>query len=103
MIASSYSKRMKSIYMGISNFRTSLLVLCVLIGSSACAPPPPNLTPQAAQAFQNTRVIKGLDVLRDFAIDANAATPPVLSTAVTRKVVLFHESALKIINAAGSG
>lgn len=77
-----------------------ITLLCVL---PACAVPPPNLSPAAVTAFQNTRVIKGLDILRDTAVDANAQVPPQLSTATTRKVVQYHESALKIIHAAGSG
>jgi len=77
-----------------------LFVLCVV---GACAPPPPNLTPQAISAFNNTRVIKGLDIIRDTAIDANAQVPPLLSTATTRKVIDFDDSALRIIHASSTG
>lgn len=68
-----------------------------------CTHPPPTLSPVAQTAFTNTRVIKALDLLRDTAIAANAQTPPVLSTATTRKIVTAHEATLKIINTAGSG
>lgn len=68
-----------------------------------CNHAPPTLSPVAQTAFTNTRVIKALDLLRDTAIAANAQTPPVLSTATTRKIVTAHEATLKIINAAGSG
>lgn len=68
-----------------------------------CNHAPPTLSPVAQTAFTNTRVIKALDLLRDTAISANAQTPPVLSTATTRKIVTAHEATLKIINAAGSG
>lgn len=81
--------------------KTLLLVLALTF--TACASAPPTLGPAAAQAFQNTRVVKGLDLLRDAAIDANAQTPPLLNTATTRKVVLYHESSVKIIHASGSG
>ncbi len=81
-----------------------VLLALVLAGSSfACASAPPNLSPAAHVAFVNTRAIKGLDILRDFAIDANNQQPPIISTATTRKVVLYHESSVKIIDASGSG
>lgn len=81
------------------------LLLCLALLAvptvEACTPPPPQLGPVAQADFQKTRVIKGLDLLRDFAIDAEAASPQVLSTATTRKVVAYHQSALKILDAAG--
>ncbi len=81
----------------------ALSVVVALAGSQGCASAPPNLGPVAHQAFYNTRAIKGLDLLRDFAVDGNAEKPPIISTATTRKVVLCHESTVKIIHAAGSG
>src|SRR5690349_18119193 len=79
-------------------------LLCFLLTLSVgCTHPPPTLSPQARTAFQNTRVIKGLDLLRDTAIDANAQVPPQLSEVTTRKVVTYHRSALLIIHASGSG
>jgi hypothetical protein len=83
--------------------RSCLLLLVVLLCLPSCASAPPNLSPAASQAFQKTRVIKALDVLRDFAIDAEAAVPQVLPTATTRKVVQYHQSALKIMQATDSG
>ena len=79
------------------------LGLCSLVLLTGCQAPPPNLTPQATQAFYAHRVVKGLDILRDTAIDANAQTPPLLSEATTRKVVTWHQSALKTIQAIPSG
>lgn len=82
----------------------SLLVVVLFAGvGSYCTPAPPNLSPQASIAFTNTRVQKALDLIRDTAQDANAQAPPLLSTATTRKVTLFHESAIKIIHTAGTG
>jgi hypothetical protein len=69
----------------------------------ACATVPPNLTPAATAAFKGTQVVKALDILRDTAVDANAQTPPLLSEAVTRKVVLYHQSTVKIIQASPAG
>ena len=77
-----------------------ILLLVLLTG---CAPAPPTLSPDASLAFQNTRVIKGLDVLRNAAVDAEAAVPQQLSTATTRKVVLFYQSSLRTIQATGHG
>lgn len=81
------------------------LALFGLVLSSApnCAKAPPSLSPAGAAAFQKTRVIKGLDLLRDFAIDAEAAQPQVLPTATTRKIVQAHQSILKIMDTAGTG
>jgi hypothetical protein len=93
----------------ISNRTHALLILCVVIGiisgaaSNGCAKATPNLSPEASLAWTNTRVIKGLDLLRNAAVDAEAATPPQLSTATTRRVVLFHQSALRTIEATGHG
>jgi len=78
-------------------------IFVVILLTAGCATTPPNLTPAASLAFTNTRVIKGLDLLRDTAIDAQAQTPPLLSEATTRKVVEYHESALKTIHAVSSG
>ena len=77
-----------------------LLALVLMLG---CAKAPPNLTPQATAAFHATRVVKALDLVRDFAIDGEAQTPKVFSTAHTRIVVDFHESAVRIIHAAPDG
>ena len=78
-----------------------ILVLC--LASLGCASAPPNLSPAAHVAFVNTRVIKGLDLLRDTAVDGNAQQPPVISTTTTRTIVRYHEATLKIIHAAGTG
>lgn len=80
-----------------------LFVVGLGMSTISCAKAPPNLTPEANLAFQNTRVIKGLDLLRDTAIDAHEATPPLLSIETTRKVVLAHESSLKVMQTMGFG
>jgi len=79
------------------------LVLLPLLVMLACTHAPPNLSPQGTAAFNNTRVIKTLDLLRDAAIDANAQTPPLLQTSTTRKIVSFHQLALKTIDASQTG
>ena len=70
---------------------------------AVCAKAPPTLSPAGAAAFHATQVVKALDVLRDFAISANAQAPPLISTADTRKIVDFHESAVKTIGAVPAG
>jgi hypothetical protein len=76
----------------------------LLVGASSCAThAPANLSPEAQQAWYGTRVIKALDVLRDTAIEANAQTPPLLSEAVTRRIVQTHASALQTVRDAPRG
>jgi hypothetical protein len=81
-----------------------VMVVTTFIGFvyTSCVKPPPTLGPVAAADFQKTRVIKGLDLLRDFAVDGEAAKPQVVSTDLARKVVTYHKAALQILDAAGS-
>lgn len=74
------------------------LLLVALALAIGCTHAPPTLSPQGVQAFNNTRVIKGLDLIRDVAVDANAQTPPIVSTDTTRKIVTYHRSALLVIH-----
>ena len=78
----------------------STLLLLVIYG---CASAPPQLSPEAAIAWKGTQVIKALDTVRDMAIAASATVPPLLSTATTRKIVVYHDSALDLVHAAPSG
>lgn len=77
----------------------NLLLIAFLFTS--CASAPTSLTPAGIEAFNKTRVIKGLDVLRDTAIEANKTVPPLISTDTTRKVVTYHRSTLIVINTSG--
>jgi hypothetical protein len=82
----------------------SVLALTLSVATSCNAPKaPPNLTPQSTAAWYGTRVIQALDVLRNTAIDAAAQRPPILSEATARKVVLLHESALKMVHESPAG
>jgi hypothetical protein len=81
-----------------------LVFVCLLaLGATACTHTPPTLSPVASKQFTATRVIKTLDLLRDAAIDANAQTPPLLSTVTTRKIVNYHKAALTTMNASLDG
>jgi hypothetical protein len=83
--------------------RLQVPTLALALTLAGCAPPPPTLSPAGQAAVIGKQVIQALDVLRDFAISANAQTPPLLSTANTRKIIDYHESAVKVIEAAPSG
>lgn len=80
-----------------------LFVLCVVVTAGCAANAAPTLSPVAAAAFTNTRVIRVLDLVRDTAISAHEQQPPLLSEPTTRKVVLYHQSTLKIIDATTTG
>lgn len=86
----------------------SLIVACVVFAvatalasftsTTACgAHAPANLSPTGTRAWYGTQIIKGLDLLRDVAVDANAQQPPLLSEASTRRIVQYHAAALDTI------
>ena len=75
----------------------------LVLAFSACAHAPASLSPKGVAAYNATRIIKGLDALRDAAVDANAQTPPLISTEDTRRVVTFHKLTLQILDLLPSG
>jgi hypothetical protein len=77
------------------------ILILIAVLTAGCASAPVYLTPAGIAAFNKTRVIKGLDVIRDTAVDANKTIPPIISTATTRKIVEFHRSTLVVINVNG--
>jgi hypothetical protein len=79
------------------------ILLIILVGLSGCAPTPKPLSPEAQTAFYATRVVKVLDVVRDATIAANDLVPPIISTESTRKVVLWHKSAVQVIQTVPNG
>lgn len=83
--------------------RVLLVCCCIALSFVACVHPPPTLGPVAQADYKKTQVIKVLDLLRDAAVDANAQTPPLISTATTRKVVTVHQAALRTIQASDQG
>ena len=79
-------------------------VTLATLSTPACATnASPQLSPEARAAWYGTRVIKALDLFRDTAIDANAQTPPLLSTLATRKIVEYHKSAITVIHGVPGG
>jgi len=82
------------------------ILLCLTLATgctSSCAKSPPTLSAAGSAAFQAKRVVDALDVVRNFAIDAEAQDPKVLSTDTTRKVVLWHKAAVSTIGAVPGG
>lgn len=80
------------------------ILMCVIGLAADCAGKvPPNLNPQATRAWYGTEVIKGLDVIRDAAVAANAVQPPVAPTSDTRIVVEWHQSAVRVIHEIPNG
>jgi hypothetical protein len=80
-----------------------LLSVLLLVNVSGCTKQPPDLDPDAVIAFHATRVVKVLNVLRDASIAANEMVPPALEVEETRKVVLWHKSAVQVIPSAPAG
>lgn len=81
-----------------------ILLLTGAVGCKALAPTaPPNLTPQVTAKFYATYAIKDLDVIRDFANDANKTTPPIISKATLLTIVDWHESVVNVIHATPDG
>ena len=83
--------------------RRLIVFLVLVINLVGCQPPPPDLTPDAKLAFQATRVVMVLDVVRDAAIAANEQVPPLMTTNDTRNVVLWHKTSVQTIRAVPSG
>lgn len=77
------------------------LLALVLVGFMGCAKAPPSLSPAGQADFNRTRVVKALDLVRDTAIDAEAAH--VIATDDVRQVVLWHSSAVKVVAVSGTG
>lgn len=83
--------------------RAAAVLLLLTLSLPGCTKQPPELDPEAQVAFHATRAVRVLDVLRDAAIAANELSPPVISTNDTRTVVLWHRSAVQVIQAAPAG
>ena len=78
-----------------------LLLMLALTLAPGCSKAPPSLSPAGVADFNATRVIKGLDGLMDVAIAAEAQK--LLTVATTRRVVEYHQVAVKVIAARPAG
>jgi hypothetical protein len=92
----------------LSDLSLLLALLCsfAFVGQMAvleagCAKAPPSLSPAGQADFNKTRVVKALDLVRDTAVDAEAAH--VISTDDTRQVVLWHKSAVSVVAGSETG
>lgn len=86
--------------------RSCLLVCClctVAAGFVACAPKPPNLTPQASVAFSATQVAQRVNEFENSVIQANAANKAAVSDATAGVLVQFSIDADKLLQSAPSG
>ena len=83
----------------------TFVLLALLISVASCGPAykPPTLSPAASVAWDGTKVIRALDVIRDLTIDGEKQTPKVFSTEMTRKVVVWHTAAITTVHAAPAG
>lgn len=92
----------------LSAFILALALVSVPLGAgltqTACTQnAPPNLSPAGVTAWQATKVIKALDVVRDIAVDASHTTPPLVAHATMLKVVAWHKTAITIAHDSPSG
>lgn len=83
--------------------RRRLALLLLLVLTPACGPTPRPMPPDVAAAFHASRVIMVLDVLRDAAIAAHDAQPPVMTEDSTRKVVVWHKATIQAVQMAPQG
>ena len=85
--------------------RQQRLALVVALAAllADCASAPPNLTPAAVTAFNQSRLEKTLDVIRDTAQDGSTASPPVVAVADAVTITKWHQSAVLIIETQGAG
>lgn len=84
--------------------RTVAIALFSILLLSGCSQNrPPNLTPAAALAYDNGRIVDALDTLRDVVIIANSFNQQPFTVPITRRVVQFHASALVLIETRGTG
>lgn len=82
-----------------------LIAVCFfMLLAPACAQnAPPNLSPAGVSAWQATKVIKALDVVRDIAVDASNTTPPLLAHDTMLKIVAWHKTAITVAHATPTG
>ena len=81
-----------------------LSLIAVLASLLACATAPPNLSPAGTAAFKKTQLVHALDAIRDVAIAGNETVPlPLIPENITREVVLWHQTALKVIRESAAG
>lgn len=83
----------------------ALIIVLLLFSGMACAttaPAPATVTPQGRAAFYKDQTYKALGALRDTAVAASDAKPPLLDRNTMRKIVMWEDSAITTIHAAAT-
>lgn len=82
-----------------------ILLACVSCGSNPNPQTDPtrNLSAQGKAAYQTTKVVKALDVLRDVAAEAEKQNPKLLSPASALKVIAYHKQVVTTMGAVPDG
>ncbi len=83
--------------------KLTIIALLAVLATGCAGNKPPNLTPQASLAYDSGRIVEALDTTRDVAIIANSFGQAPFSTAITRRIVTAHRSALVLIETRGAG
>jgi hypothetical protein len=87
----------------------ALLLAVTLVAMPACGQttsPPPNLSMLSTEgriAYEATRVIVALDVIRDIAVDASNTAPPLLPHATMLRIVAWHKAAITTAHESATG
>jgi hypothetical protein len=87
---------------------STILIGGVIVTTAGCATPASvagqstaNLTAPGIQALHGKEVVKYLDIIRDLAIDAEAAGK--IPTATTANIIRWHKAAINTINQTPNG
>lgn len=76
----------------------------LLVPLAGCASAPASVTtPQGQFAYKADQFVSAVGIFQDAAIQANAQTPPLISTADTRLIVTFCVASAKSAQAATTG
>jgi len=81
------------------------LFMCAGCGSNPNPQTDPtrNLSAQGKAAYQTTKVVKALDVLRDVAAEAEKQNPKLISASSALKVVAYHKQVVSTMDAVPNG
>jgi hypothetical protein len=72
-------------------------VILFIILATACTHAPSSLSPAGVVDFNQTRLIKGLDLFMDMAFAAEAVTPPRVSPLNATRIRDYHQVAVRTI------
>lgn len=91
-------------------FLPAMLAVALLLTAPGCANNPPaagsptaNLSPSGLAAYNATKVVKSLDLLRDIVAEGEKQTPKVFSADTALKVVAYHRQVVRTIGTVPDG